>query len=604
MPSTVPPHVHRAAHPRIGGDPDHRRLPRRRASRTAAEPTMTGSCRPTRRTSRPTSTTAGSTRWSRSATAIIAVGKFTTVNVDRRRDGHPQQHLRVQRDDGRDRQHVRAQRRHQGGLRHRRRRRRHRLHRRPVQQGQRRRQDRQGRPDQRDDRRGRHDLQGARTSTARSPTCSCPNGKLYIGGGFTTVDEPAAYAARRTQPDDRRRHRHGRLDVRRHRGTAAPSASSTSTSATTAATLVAVGNWRTVNGQSRPQIMMADLSGADRHPERLGDAALHHPVRERLRHLHARRRHRPDGDYFVVAATGAYAGGVDSGTLCDTVSRWEIGPTTAGQDPTWVDYSGGDTFTQVKVDRTGHLRRRSHALAEQPVRRRRGRPGRGLPRGPGRPRPAQRAAVQLEPEPRPRGRRLGVPAHRPPASGSATTPTSTGEEARKRIALFPSAGGTQLPLENTGSLPGDVFLLGQPAGVDERATGSPGSTPAAAPCSPPTTAPTGPPTPATSPRRTATATATPPTGATCHHPRREPAQRRTPTGIFSTERWSPNDSPNMQWDFPAPAGHDLTVRLYFANGCSCTASRRPARVRRGDRRHDGARQLRHRRRRRATRSAR
>ncbi len=46
----------------------------------------------------------------------------------------------------------------------------------------------------------------------------------------------------------------------------------------------------------------------------------------------------------------------------------------------------------------------------------------------------------------------------------------------------------------------------------------------------------------------------------------------TPTGIFSTERWSPNDSPPMQWDFPAPVGDHLTVRLYFSNGCSCTAS--------------------------------
>jgi hypothetical protein len=39
----------------------------------------------------------------------------------------------------------------------------------------------------------------------------------------------------------------------------------------------------------------------------------------------------------------------------------------------------------------------------------------------------------------------------------------------------------------------------------------------------------------------------------------------TPTAIFSTERWSPNDSPTMQWDFLATVGHHLTVRLYFSN---------------------------------------
>jgi Malectin domain len=45
----------------------------------------------------------------------------------------------------------------------------------------------------------------------------------------------------------------------------------------------------------------------------------------------------------------------------------------------------------------------------------------------------------------------------------------------------------------------------------------------------------------------------------------------TPTAVFSTERWSPNDSPNMQWNFLAPAGHNLTVRLFFSNGFSGTS---------------------------------
>jgi hypothetical protein len=45
----------------------------------------------------------------------------------------------------------------------------------------------------------------------------------------------------------------------------------------------------------------------------------------------------------------------------------------------------------------------------------------------------------------------------------------------------------------------------------------------------------------------------------------------TPTAIFSTERWSPNDSPNMQWDFLATVGHHLTVRLYFSNDYSFTS---------------------------------
>ena len=31
----------------------------------------------------------------------------------------------------------------------------------------------------------------------------------------------------------------------------------------------------------------------------------------------------PDGSYFVVSTTGAFAGGAAAGTMCDTTTRWE-----------------------------------------------------------------------------------------------------------------------------------------------------------------------------------------------------------------------------------------------------------------------------------------
>ena len=55
----------------------------------------------------------------------------------------------------------------------------------------------------------------------------------------------------------------------------------------------------------------------------------------------------PDGSYFVVANTGAWFGGANAGVLCDSVQRWESGATGPGQLPTWVDYTGGDSLTQV-----------------------------------------------------------------------------------------------------------------------------------------------------------------------------------------------------------------------------------------------------------------
>ena len=67
----------------------------------------------------------------------------------------------------------------------------------------------------------------------------------------------------------------------------------------------------------------------------------------------------PDGYYFVVSATGAFAGGAGAGT-CATPSAGGR-PTSTGNDPTWSDYTGGDTTYGVAVTGSavyvgGHMR--------------------------------------------------------------------------------------------------------------------------------------------------------------------------------------------------------------------------------------------------------
>src|SRR6185295_19782180 len=42
-----------------------------------------------------------------------------------------------------------------------------------------------------------------------------------------------------------------------------------------------------------------------------------------------------------------------------------------------------------------------------------------------------------------------------------------------------------------------------------------------------------------------------------------------PTAIFHTERTTRGDAP-LAWDFAAPRGSHLTVRLYFSYACDCT----------------------------------
>ncbi len=58
----------------------------------------------------------------------------------------------------------------------------------------------------------------------------------------------------------------------------------------------------------------------------------------------------PDGGYFAIVTTGAGAPGTIK--LCDTITRWNP-VEAAGQQPVWINYSGGDTFQSVNVTNLG-----------------------------------------------------------------------------------------------------------------------------------------------------------------------------------------------------------------------------------------------------------
>jgi Malectin domain len=315
--------------------------------------------------------------------------------------------------------------------------------------------------------------------------------------------------------------------------------------------LAAIGNFATVGGQPRVQLAVLDTSGAtttvaswatNRYDRAHNSCAGVFDTFTRDIDFS------PDGSYFAVSATGAFAGGAGSGTMCDTVSRWETAST--GNDPTWSDYTGGDTTYGVAVTGSaiyvgGHMRWQNN-------------PFQGDQAGPGA--VAREGIAALDPvnglplswNP---GRSRGVGAQALFATsqglwvGSDTT--KLGKETHGRIAFLPIAGGTTLPTVAAATLPNTLFLAQRTTGAGanvvyrinaagpalQAADGGPDWTTADGFVSGGNIADWG----GTVPRD-----ASVPAG--------------TPAGVFAAERWAEQD-----WNFPVPAGHNVTVRLYFAN---------------------------------------
>ena len=225
--------------------------------------------------------------------------------------------------------------------------------------------------------------------------------------------------------------------------------------------VVAVGNFTTVGGLAREQIVLLDTPAG-------GTATVSSWVTDRFSDARNNCSSNfdsfmrdvdvaPDASYFVVTTTGAFGGGAAAGTMCDTSSRWELGPTGAGQQPSWVNYTGGDTLYGVAVTGSavyvgGHFRWQNNPFqADQAG------PG-AVPRsGIAALDPVNGVPLSWNP-----GRPLGVGAEGLFATsqglwvGSDTN--RIGGEVRSRIALMPLAGGVQVPSIVASTLPNDVFL--------------------------------------------------------------------------------------------------------------------------------------------------
>jgi hypothetical protein len=324
--------------------------------------------------------------------------------------------------------------------------------------------------------------------------------------------------------------------------------------------LVIVGNFTTVAGQSRVQIALISLSAG---PATVANwqtndfsGACASSFNTYMRDV----EFSPDGAYFVPVSTGA---GYFPTTLCDTATRWESSATGVGLHPTWIDYSGGDTYTAVAITGTtiyvgGHMRWLNNDIVGDVAA-----AGAVSREGIGALDPQNGMPLTWNPT---RARGVGVFAFLATPTGLwvGHDTMTMGHETHNRIGMFPLAGGTTPPVGANATLPGTLFNL---PGTQCSAGATPylyrvnagGPTIAPNDCGPAWSGDADVDNPAL--RNSGSTTAD--WGSNGAQNGTVPAT--TPAGVFATERWDPGDDPEMHWTFNVPNGTNVQVRLYFIN---------------------------------------
>jgi hypothetical protein len=300
-------------------------------------------------------------------------------------------------------------------------------------------------------------------TNARVKDMALSGGRLYIGGTFATVDGVAQVALAALDPTT------GALGPDLHLQFSGPRTGTLNVDkldiTPDGSRLIAIGNWTLVNGLQRDQIVMVDLTTT---PDSVFDWATTRFQQQCAAVFDTYMRDvdiAPDGSYFVIATTGAYR----AGSLCDTASRWELGRTGSGQQPTWVDYTGGDTLYSVAITGPavyvgGHQRWLNNplrsggagpgAVAREGIAALDPRNGLPLLWNPGRDRGVGVFALISTPE----GLWIG-----------SDTDRIGRYEYHGKLAFMPVAGGSAVPEPRVGAVPGELYRLGLTGAMDHRA---------------------------------------------------------------------------------------------------------------------------------------
>ena len=234
-------------------------------------------------------------------------------------------------------------------------------------------------------------------------------------------------------------------------------------------TMVVTGDFTNVSGASRDQVAMLSLTPTEAdvdlnwNTDGFTSACASNSFDSYIRQI----AFSPDGSYFVIVDTGA--GGTSArnidGTraICDAVARYETNGTGADVQPTWVDWTGNDTFWSVATSGTaiyigGHQRWLNNSAGSD-------RAGEGSVPRPGLAAvdPQNGMPLAWNPGRNPRG--VGAQAMLTTPDGlyvgSDTDWVGNLQYHHEKNAFFPLAGGETLPSNTLGSLPGSVFLFDQ-----------------------------------------------------------------------------------------------------------------------------------------------
>jgi PKD repeat protein len=391
------------------------------------------------------------------------------------------------------------------------------------------------------------------------------NGRLFMGGEFTTVQGLPRGALAELDPTT---------------GTLLPSLDLPLTGAHWGGTtqvyhmdvspdgtkLAIIGNFMQVAGQDRVEAAMIDLSTSPATVSNWQTDRFKPRCYSVFKFVVRDVEFSPDGSYFAIGTTGGYGSG--SPTLCDSVTRWETSATGTALNPTWINYTGGDsTYTVTPTSSAiyvgGHQR-----WWNNPSRADAAGPGAVERTGIGALDPVNGLPLDWNPG---RERGQGVFDMLATTEGlfiGSDTDRVNGEY-HGRLAFFPLTGGAAVPQPKAPTLPVNVYSVGSlpTAGVGPilARVNAGGPTIAAIDTGPDWVSDNG-------------------TSSTLHNAGsvansysaisslNASVPSTTPSGVFSTDRSDPSALPEMQWDFAAPVGAHLSVRLYFANQCQCTRS--------------------------------